>query len=145
MANLLWLVVSICSSTDEVTNVLEVWDEGSQTWTHPFPTMPSARYSPSVISYKIGWLLVVEMKEAPFYKRLSSSAFFQSNGMKAHHYPMNVLKCLQPSVETCGTCHKEVLLKQKSSMYSVCAWMSSSLKLFHSLLMQLYHPHHHHG
>ena len=39
------------------TNVLGVWDEGSQTWTHPFPVMPTPRHSPSVVSYQ-KWLVV---------------------------------------------------------------------------------------
>ena len=39
------------------TNVLGIWDDGSQTWTHPFPEMPTARYLPSVISYQ-KWLVV---------------------------------------------------------------------------------------
>ena len=39
------------------TNVLGVWDEGSQTWTHPFPEMPTSRYSTSVVSYQ-RWLVV---------------------------------------------------------------------------------------
>ena len=38
-------------------NVLGVWDEGSHTWTHPFPVMATARHSPSVISYQ-KWLVV---------------------------------------------------------------------------------------
>ena len=39
------------------TGMLGVWDEQSQTWTHPFPAMPTARRSPSVISYQ-KWLVV---------------------------------------------------------------------------------------
>ena len=38
-------------------NVLGVWDERSQTWTHPFPEMPTPRYSTSVICYQ-RWLIV---------------------------------------------------------------------------------------
>ena len=40
------------------TNVLGVWDEGSQTWTHPFPEMPTSQYSPSIASYR-GWVVVI--------------------------------------------------------------------------------------
>ena len=36
------------------TNVLGVWNKG---WTHPLPVMPTARYSPSVISYQ-QWVVV---------------------------------------------------------------------------------------
>ena len=43
--------------SNNVTNVLGVWDEQSQTWTHPFPVMPTARQFPCVISYQ-KWLVV---------------------------------------------------------------------------------------
>ena len=39
------------------TGMLAIWDEGPQTWTHPFPEMPTPRHSLSVISYQ-KWLLV---------------------------------------------------------------------------------------
>lgn len=39
------------------TNVLGVWDERSQTWTYPFPEMPTPRYSTSVVCYQ-RWLIV---------------------------------------------------------------------------------------
>ena len=39
-------------SADATTNVLRVWDEGSEIWTHSLPEMPTSRNSPSVISYK---------------------------------------------------------------------------------------------
>ena len=51
------LVGGFTISTGKTTNVLGVWDEQSQTWTHPFPVMPTARSSPSVISYQ-KWLVV---------------------------------------------------------------------------------------
>ena len=51
------LIGGISMSTDKVTNVLAVWDEKCQTWTRPFPVMPSAQHSPSVISYQ-KWLVV---------------------------------------------------------------------------------------
>ena len=43
--------------TKKVSNMLGVWNEESQTWTHPFPTMPKSQCSPSVISYQ-KWLIV---------------------------------------------------------------------------------------
>ena len=55
--NKLVLVGGKSTSSGKVTNVLGVWDEQSQTWTHPFPMMPTARSSPSVISYQ-KWLVV---------------------------------------------------------------------------------------
>ena len=55
--NKLVLVGGESTASDKVTNVLGVWDERSQTWTHPFPAMPTARESPSVISYQ-KWLVV---------------------------------------------------------------------------------------
>ena len=39
------------------TNVLGVWEEGSQTWTHPFPEMFTPRWYSSVVSYQ-RWLVV---------------------------------------------------------------------------------------
>ena len=45
------------SYNNEVTGILAMWDEGSRTWTHPFPEMPTPRCSPSVISYQ-KWLIV---------------------------------------------------------------------------------------
>ena len=44
-------------STNEIINVLGVWDEESQTWTCPFPMMPTSRGSLSVASYQ-NWLIV---------------------------------------------------------------------------------------
>ena len=55
--NQLVLVGGRSTSTSKVTNVLGVWDEGSQTWTLSFPAMPTARLSPSVISHQ-KWLVV---------------------------------------------------------------------------------------
>ena len=55
--NQLILVGGRSMTTGEATNVLVVWDEKSQTWTHPFPVMPTARRSPSVMSYQ-NWLVV---------------------------------------------------------------------------------------
>ena len=55
--NQLVLVGGRSPSTGKMTNVLGVWDERSQTWTHPFPVMPTARRSLSVISYQ-KWLVV---------------------------------------------------------------------------------------
>ena len=40
-----------------ITNVLGVWDEGSRTWTHPFPEMSTPRQCSSVVSYQ-RWLVV---------------------------------------------------------------------------------------
>ena len=39
------------------TNVLGVWDEGSQTWTHPFPEMSTPQWYSSVVSYQ-RWVVV---------------------------------------------------------------------------------------
>ena len=55
--NQLVLVGGVSTSTDMATNVLVVWNERLQTWTHPFPVMPTARHSHSVISYQ-KWLVV---------------------------------------------------------------------------------------
>ena len=56
--NQLVLVGGWSTLTYEETNVLGLWDERSQTWTHPFPVMPTARHSLSVISYQ-KWLVTV--------------------------------------------------------------------------------------
>ena len=55
--NQLVLVGGNTISLDEETGVLAMWDEGSQTWTHPFPDMPTSRHSSSVVSYQ-KWLVV---------------------------------------------------------------------------------------
>ena len=41
----------------KLTGILAVWDGGSQTWTRPFPEMPTPRRLLSVISYQ-KWLVV---------------------------------------------------------------------------------------
>lgn len=45
------------SSLSKRTSVLGVWNEGSQTWTQPFPELPTPRHSPSVVCYQ-RWLVV---------------------------------------------------------------------------------------
>ena len=50
-------LVLVGGMTLEVLSLLGVWDEGSLTWTHPFPEMPTPRHSPSVVSYQ-KWLVV---------------------------------------------------------------------------------------
>ena len=45
--------------TDKCTAMLGVWSEQSRTWTNPFPPMPTARQSPSVVTHDNRWLLVV--------------------------------------------------------------------------------------
>ena len=55
--NQLLLVGGQVISNRKVTNVLSVWDEPSQRWTHPFPEMPTPRHSPSVVFYQ-KWLVV---------------------------------------------------------------------------------------
>ena len=55
--NQLVLVGGKVISNDKETNVLSVWDEPSQSWTHPFPEMPTSRYLLSVVSYH-KWLVV---------------------------------------------------------------------------------------
>ena len=54
--NQLVLVGGVSKSTGQVTNILGLWDERSQTWTHPFPVMPTARRSLSVVFYQ-KWLV----------------------------------------------------------------------------------------
>ena len=60
--NQLVLVGGISTSTGKLANVLVAWDERSQRWTRPFPMMPTARLSPSAISYK-NWLVVAGGKD----------------------------------------------------------------------------------
>ena len=51
------LVGGNTKSYNEVTGILTMWNEWSQTWTRPFSEMPTPRHSPSVISYQ-KWLVV---------------------------------------------------------------------------------------
>ena len=60
--NQLVLVGGWSTSTNQVTNVLGLWDERSQTWTHPFSVMPTARWALSVISYQ-KWLVIAGGRE----------------------------------------------------------------------------------
>ena len=55
--NQLVLVGGVHPSTLKRTNVLGVWNEGSRTWTHPFPVLPTPRSQVSVTSYH-KWLIV---------------------------------------------------------------------------------------
>ena len=52
-------LVGGCTSTWQVTSDIAGWDrEGtSHTWTHPYPPMPTPRYSPAVATYN-QWLVV---------------------------------------------------------------------------------------
>ena len=50
------------------TNVLGVWDEGSQKWTHPFPEMSTPRWYSSVVSYQ-RWLVVAGGNNGNSYQR----------------------------------------------------------------------------
>ena len=51
----LTLVGGCETSIWKVTNQIAVWD--SRQWTHPYPSMPTPRYSPAVVTY-IKWLVV---------------------------------------------------------------------------------------
>ena len=53
------LIGGLSISSGKLINALGVWDEGSQAWTHPFPEMPTSRYSSSVVSYQ-KWLIVAD-------------------------------------------------------------------------------------
>ena len=53
---------NVFTDHEKATSVLGMWDEGSRTWTHPFPIMPTARYLLSVISYQ-KWLAVAGGKD----------------------------------------------------------------------------------
>ena len=46
--------------SDERTNLLGVWNEESQKWTHPFPPMNmyKARSGPAVVTYNNRWMVV---------------------------------------------------------------------------------------
>ena len=68
--NQLVLVGGRSISTRGATNILVAWDEMSQTWTRPFPVMPTAREFPSAISYK-KWLVVAggeDERDSPLNK-----------------------------------------------------------------------------
>ena len=49
----------ILTSTGKKTSIVGVWNEKSQSWTHPLPPMPTARRSPSVVTHKDRWLVVI--------------------------------------------------------------------------------------
>ena len=53
------LVGGLDVTTHKSIAMLRVWSEQSQTWTDPFPPMPTARRSPSVVTHDNRWLVVV--------------------------------------------------------------------------------------
>ena len=53
------LVGGIDVKTRKCIAMLGVWSEQSQTWTNPFPPMPTARRSPSAVTHDNRWLVVV--------------------------------------------------------------------------------------
>ena len=55
--NQLVLVGGAHSSSNRISDILGVWDEGLRTWTHPYPVMPTPRSQVSVVSYQ-KWLIV---------------------------------------------------------------------------------------
>lgn len=55
--NQLVLVGGAYSSTNRISDILGVWDEGLRMWTHPYPVMPTPRSQVSVVSYQ-RWLIV---------------------------------------------------------------------------------------
>ena len=57
--NQLVLVGGADVRTGKKTNKLAVWNEESRKWTHPLPPMTTACDSPSVISHKNRWLVVM--------------------------------------------------------------------------------------
>ena len=65
--NQLVLVGGRSTSTRKVTTVMGVWDEESQTWTHPFPVMQTARHLVSVTFYQI-WLVIAGGRDEEEYR-----------------------------------------------------------------------------
>ena len=57
--NVLVLVGGEEVQTEDVTNMLGVWDETMQGWTHPFPPMHTACDAASAVTYGDQWLVVV--------------------------------------------------------------------------------------
>ena len=57
--NQLMLVGGICVAHKTRSAELGVWNEHSQAWIHPFPPMPTARRSPTVVTHTDQWLIVV--------------------------------------------------------------------------------------
>ena len=65
--NQLVLVGGRNTSTGIVSNVLGVWDEGSQIWTHSFPEMPTSRHSVVITSYQ-NWLIIAGGEDEKRYR-----------------------------------------------------------------------------
>lgn len=53
------LVGGVHPANEVSTTMLGVWDEQSRAWTNPYPPMPIAHRSPSVVTYDNKWLVVV--------------------------------------------------------------------------------------
>ena len=82
--NQLVLVGGVSTSTGKSTNEVGLWDEELQTWTHPFPVMPTARRSGSVIFYQ-KCLVVAGGNDGPVYSNkvelldISSSQWYEGS------------------------------------------------------------------
>ena len=131
-------------STNKATNVLGVWDEESQTWTHPFPEMPTPRYLLSVVSYQ-RWLVVAGGKDVidSFDKvellDTHLRQWYEGPSLPSGYSEMS--SAISGSMWYLSGGFTYAIRSNKH----VFSWMSSSFKLFHSLLVQLHRPHHHHG
>ena len=66
------LVGGICVAHKTRSSELGVWNQNLQTWIHPFPPMPTARRSPSVVTHKDQWLIVVGGRCENLHTQLST-------------------------------------------------------------------------
>lgn len=66
------LVGGICVAQKTRCSELGVWNQSSQIWIHPFPPMPTARRSPSVVTHKDRWLIVVGGRCENLHTQLST-------------------------------------------------------------------------
>ena len=51
-------LVVVGGTANERTNLLGIWNEESQQWTHPFPPMNEVRSGPAVVTYNNRWMVV---------------------------------------------------------------------------------------
>ena len=145
--NQLVLVSGMDVQTGKVINKLGVWNEKSKRWTHPLPPMTTACNSSSVATHNNRWLVVMGGYGAKLVSQESRSwTLMQHNGTMLHHYLSHFLNHYQLSLVTCVISSVATLTEvHHPRKCSVCVWMTSSLKLFPNQLVQVLHPHHHHG
>ena len=137
--------------TGKMTNKLGVWNEQSKRWTHPLPPMTTACHSPSVAIHN-RWLIVIgDYGDEAILSRVEildtttyTNQWYRAASLPQPYYTLSLkFNTISNMCYLLDGYTKGGIVYPR--MYSVCVWMISSLKLFPNQLVQVLHPHHHHG